>query len=213
MQLVSARIWTRVTVSISQDGNHYTTGTSSCSENNVSYLFPWKLEQKQNTITQLDKVSFQTFFSPIVTMFDYAFSPSTKKCFHAMLIKFITNGEDPLFTSAITAAFLRKYCLYNPSFIALNRWRLKGTKFGWLRNSMTHLFFICTFMLDAILPNCHSTAISKMPKKYRLFAGRFNLCCHTLFFHIVILFDYVFSPVIKKFSIAEMKKETTTLGY
>ena len=29
MQLVSARIWTRVAVSISYDGNHYTTVTSS----------------------------------------------------------------------------------------------------------------------------------------------------------------------------------------
>ena len=28
MQLVSARIWTRVAVSISNDDNHYTTGTS-----------------------------------------------------------------------------------------------------------------------------------------------------------------------------------------
>ena len=28
MQLVSARIWTRVAVSISYDDNHYTTGTS-----------------------------------------------------------------------------------------------------------------------------------------------------------------------------------------
>ena len=28
MQLVSFRIWTRVTVSISNDDNHYTTGTS-----------------------------------------------------------------------------------------------------------------------------------------------------------------------------------------
>ena len=28
MQLVSSRIWTRVAVSISYDGNHYTTGTS-----------------------------------------------------------------------------------------------------------------------------------------------------------------------------------------
>ena len=28
MQSVSARIWTRVTVSISYDDNHYTTGTS-----------------------------------------------------------------------------------------------------------------------------------------------------------------------------------------
>ena len=29
MQSVSSRIWTRVTVSISYDDNHYTTGTSS----------------------------------------------------------------------------------------------------------------------------------------------------------------------------------------
>ena len=29
MQLVSARIWTRVAESISYDSNHYTTGTSS----------------------------------------------------------------------------------------------------------------------------------------------------------------------------------------
>ena len=29
MQSVSARIWTRVTVSISYEDNHYTTGTSS----------------------------------------------------------------------------------------------------------------------------------------------------------------------------------------
>ena len=29
MQLVSSRIWTRVAVSISYDGNYYTTGTSS----------------------------------------------------------------------------------------------------------------------------------------------------------------------------------------
>ena len=29
MQSVSARIWTRVAVSISYDDNHYTTGTSS----------------------------------------------------------------------------------------------------------------------------------------------------------------------------------------
>ena len=29
MQLVSARIWTRVTVSISYDDNHYTKGTSN----------------------------------------------------------------------------------------------------------------------------------------------------------------------------------------
>ena len=28
MQLVSARIWTQVAVSISYDGNHYTTGAS-----------------------------------------------------------------------------------------------------------------------------------------------------------------------------------------
>ena len=34
MQLVSARIWTRVAESISYDGNHYTTGTSRPDNNN-----------------------------------------------------------------------------------------------------------------------------------------------------------------------------------
>ena len=35
MQLVSVRIWTRVAVSISYDGNHYTTGTSPQSTNTL----------------------------------------------------------------------------------------------------------------------------------------------------------------------------------
>ena len=36
MQLVSARIWTRVVVSISYDSNHYTTGTSQSKRNSAT---------------------------------------------------------------------------------------------------------------------------------------------------------------------------------
>ena len=38
MQSVSSRIWIRVTVSISYDDNHYTTGTSSFAYLNYIYL-------------------------------------------------------------------------------------------------------------------------------------------------------------------------------
>ena len=40
MQSVSSRIWIRVTVSISRDDNHYTTGTSkNIDSNNLSDAF------------------------------------------------------------------------------------------------------------------------------------------------------------------------------
>ena len=42
MQSVSSRIWTRVTVSISYDDNHYTTGTSC-----LAYLL-FSLTEAQN---------------------------------------------------------------------------------------------------------------------------------------------------------------------
>ena len=38
MQSVSSRIWTRVAVSISDDNNHYTTGTSEL------FFFPFPVE-------------------------------------------------------------------------------------------------------------------------------------------------------------------------
>ena len=43
MQSVSARIWIRVAVSISYDGNHYTTGTSS-----FTAFLSTKLNQQDN---------------------------------------------------------------------------------------------------------------------------------------------------------------------
>ena len=39
MQSVSARIWTHVTVSISYDDNHYTTGTSTYEHANFYFTY------------------------------------------------------------------------------------------------------------------------------------------------------------------------------
>ena len=52
MQLVSARIWTRVTVSISYDGYHYTKGTSytkSDTHTRLNCLKPLRCQTKQTT--------------------------------------------------------------------------------------------------------------------------------------------------------------------
>ena len=53
MQSVSSRTWTRVTVSISYDDNHYTTGTSEYSiivysDKEWLYLFESQLRVKEN---------------------------------------------------------------------------------------------------------------------------------------------------------------------
>ena len=55
MQSVSARIWTRVAVSISYDDNHYTTGTSitiiiilSFSRQRLQMIFHWSLSDSQS---------------------------------------------------------------------------------------------------------------------------------------------------------------------
>ena len=48
------------------------------------------------------------------------------------------------------------------------------------RDSVTHLCFTCTSMLNAILSDCPSAAIHHMPTKSKgILAGRFNLYCHT----------------------------------
>ena len=52
MQSASSRIWTRVTVSISYDVNHYTMGTSFFK---FAYLYVWILKIGQKVLTD-DKI-------------------------------------------------------------------------------------------------------------------------------------------------------------
>ena len=42
MQSISSRIWTRITVSIACDNNHYTTGTKAKCEANICHLFTFQ---------------------------------------------------------------------------------------------------------------------------------------------------------------------------
>ena len=51
MQSVSSRIWTRVVVSISYDGNHYTTGTSTTDPMIVT------IKKKRERICRIENVA------------------------------------------------------------------------------------------------------------------------------------------------------------
>ena len=75
MQLVLSRIWTRVSVSISYDDNHYTMGTSkerqitaasnttdSLRTNRTTKIKKQKREEKQLCGYEVPSISFQTFF-------------------------------------------------------------------------------------------------------------------------------------------------------
>ena len=53
MQSVSSRIWTRVTVSISYDDNHYTTGTST----QAQLIYGNSLSENECTLQEIPALS------------------------------------------------------------------------------------------------------------------------------------------------------------
>ena len=61
MQLVSARIWTRVAVSISLDGNHYTTGTNLSSDDDLESKLVDNIMDRLLTIWRTDNAEIKAW--------------------------------------------------------------------------------------------------------------------------------------------------------
>ena len=80
-----------------------------CFKSNVSYLFPWKLQQRTKLHYLIEQIlSYKTLFFNIVTTNSYAFSPAKKKSLHATLVVICTSGGDPLFHNCYDSVVAKK---------------------------------------------------------------------------------------------------------
>jgi len=116
----------------------------------------------------------------IVTTTSYAFSPAMNNSLHALLVKHVS-------VDAVTIAETPHpppHCAHIPCLVSTNVqkcwWMSMGVIFSAWRNSVTQLCSLCTFMPDAILPDCPSAAICHTATKWkRIVAGRFSLYQHS----------------------------------
>ena len=80
-----------------------------CFKSNVSYLFPWKRQQRTKLHYLIEQIlSYKTLFFNIVTTNSYAFSPAKKKSLHATLVVICTSGGDPLFHNCYDSVVAKK---------------------------------------------------------------------------------------------------------
>ena len=118
-----------------------------------------------------------------VTTISCAFSPVINKSLHTILTKNWISVADPL-----------SHCWNVPRTASLCSRPLFGFHkcstsihdchcvqfFSAWRNSVSHLFFICTSTSDTILSDCPSAVICSTAIKYNgILVRRFNLYCHT----------------------------------
>ena len=130
-------------------------------------------------------LSYKIFFSNIVTTINFVFLPVMNKSLHATLVKICTSRGDPLLLSPLLKNTI--HCL---TVLTSSVWSPKCSAsihecqwvsfFSAWRNSVTHLFSVCTSMSHADVSDCPSAAICHTAMKCsRILVGTYNLCCHT----------------------------------
>ena len=128
------------------------------------------------------------FFSTVTTA-SYAFSPAMNKSLHATLEKICTSGSHPLspLLNCITLCLtVLTSIVWSPYMFRKSPWMARWVPFFFLfffsawRNLMSHLSFIHTSTLDAILSDWPATITYTATKCNGEYVGRFSLYYHTI---------------------------------
>ena len=103
------------------------------------------------------------------------------KSLHAAFVKTWTSGGDPqspLLKHTTHCLTVFTSTVWSPWTFSKCWWMSEGAIFSTWRNSMTHLWFICISISDAVLSVCPSAAIWHVATKYKgILPGRFNIYC------------------------------------
>jgi len=132
-------------------------------------------------VTLFDKANFQLqntiFQHDHIVMHGYIVSPLMNKSLHAVLVKICINGDDPLLLLPLLSAPPIPHCAHIHCLVSINvrqaSVNVSGCHFSTWRNSVMHLFSICSSMSDITASTCN-----------RILVGRFDLSCHTTNIHL-----------------------------
>ena len=141
-----------------------------CYKSNVSYLFPWKLQQIQRAQQHywIEKIlSDKTLVFNIVTTINYAFSPVMNKTLHTMLVKICMAVQN-----AACFSHPCHHCWNTPptaSLCSYPQFDLHIIQQMWMNVNGCHLFHVEEF-IDTSLFHLHFLIRHQIV--------RFLFCCH-----------------------------------
>jgi len=131
----------------------------------------------KRTISLFDRTNsqLQIIFFNIATTISFAFLPARNKSLHATLTKICTAICNMAWLSCPChhcCNTIRTVSLCSHPLLSLHKYSARIDECHWVpffpswRNSVTHLYFICTSMSDTILSDCRSAAICHTAIKY-----------------------------------------------
>ena len=129
-------------------------------------------------------------FFKVVTTISHAFSSAISKRLCIVLIKTCTSGGDPLslspFLKCAHPTLCAEHTLCSQLLFDLHKCSASINECQWVpvfctqKNSVAHLYSICTSTSDAVVSDCPSAAIYHTATTCnRVLVGRYNLSCHT----------------------------------